>query len=119
MLFATKMLRDFIIMIIMIARHVQPFNFACDLHVARKLRDKLHSTCLEAWLGLKQQRGMKYVQTRKLLTDVFNADCRHKFFKHGGIMKRKSCESAENHCEKPAKMTRSTEKDKKYDRQLR
>jgi hypothetical protein len=40
-------------------------------------------------------------------------------FKYGGIMKRKSSESAENHCEKPAKMTRSTEKDKKYDRQLR
>ncbi|CAB4008066.1 NEDD8-activating enzyme E1 regulatory subunit [Paramuricea clavata] len=34
-------------------------------------------------------------------------------------MKRKSGESVENHCEKPAKMSRSTEKDKKYDRQLR
>ena len=35
-------------------------------------------------------------------------------------MKRKSsCESVENHREKLTKMTRSTEKDKKYDRQLR
>ncbi|XP_028406332.1 NEDD8-activating enzyme E1 regulatory subunit-like [Dendronephthya gigantea] len=34
-------------------------------------------------------------------------------------MKRKSCESVEKQSEKPAKMARATEKDKKYDRQLR